>query len=419
MVRSMMLCIAACFLLLSAAGAWGVENCTDCHKTVVKGVHAGVPCLSCHLDESATLGNPASMESRAAGCVGCHRGYHKLFDHAMATREKELRFVARSFGREDGEFFGKNCNSCHLQGCTDCHGGKGHDIARPKDRDCFTCHKGYFVGTDYYGMAPREDSMRYQRGEVAFGEAFLKMTPDVHAEAGLTCGDCHSMGSLVAGRKASKGCLQCHEAKRTVLEHRITAHLEKMECWACHSAWAAQEYGSFYLRFTDSPSQEYYRVRRDQTGEDYVKSAYLRKQDAPPLGLNDRGRVSPIRPQFIGYFTDIKNDRNIWEENRLLAAEWKAFFPHTVRRGTVMCEGCHDNPRRFVLEPEADRIYSLAADGMTLSSFWDQSGQRVANGAFLPAARYRELSRKTPAYRRGYLEKWQTLINHVETSSAP
>ncbi len=55
---------------------------------------------------------------------------------------------------------------------------------RQADRVCFTCHKGYFVGTDYYGMAPREDSLRYQRGEVAYGETYLKMTPDVHAEKG-------------------------------------------------------------------------------------------------------------------------------------------------------------------------------------------------------------------------------------------
>ena len=415
----MMLCIVASCLLLSGAKAFARENCTDCHKVAVKGVHAGVPCLSCHLDESDTLANPASLDSRAAGCVGCHSGYHRLFDHAMGTRERERRFVGCSFGRQDGEFFDKNCNSCHLTGCTDCHGGKGHEIAAPRDRDCFTCHKGYFVGTEYYGMAPREDAMRYQRGEVAYGEAFLKMTPDVHAEAGITCAACHSMGSLAAGRTSSKGCLDCHEAKRSVLEHRIAAHLEKLECYACHSAWGAQEYGTFYLRFTNSPSQELYRVRRDQAGEDYVKSAYLRKQDAPPLGLNGRGKVSPIRPQFIGFFTDIKNDRAIWEENRLVAAEWKAFFPHTVRRGTVMCEGCHDNPRRFVLEPEADRIYQLQKDGLALSSFWDQRGQTVSNGAFISAARYRELSRKTPAYQRAYLEKWQKLVNHVETSSAP
>lgn len=418
-MRLMMRCIVASCLLLSAAVALGKENCTVCHKKVLQGVHRDLPCLSCHLDEERTLANPASRESGAAGCVGCHKGYAALFDHAMGTRKGERSFVRDGWGRADSGFFEKNCGVCHLRGCTDCHGAKGHAIAKPRDRDCFACHKGYFVGTDYYGMAPREDSMRYQRGEVAYGEAYLKMTPDVHAEAGLACADCHSMKSLAAGRKAAKWCTDCHAVKKSVPEHRIAAHLEKLECYACHSAWAAQEYGTFYLRFSNSPSRELYALRRDQAAEEYVKSAYLRRQDAPPLGLNGHGRVSPIRPQFIAYFTDIRNDRAVWDENRLLAAQWKAFFPHTVRRGAVMCEGCHDNPRRFVLERKEDRIYQLQAEGMTLPSFWDASGQRVANGAFYPAARYRDLSRKTTAYQRAYLEKWQSLVNHVEASSAP
>lgn len=416
-MRLMMLCIAVCFLTVNAADCSAAENCTVCHRVTLKGIHANLSCLSCHESEVKTLGNPAAAMNRSAGCVRCHRGYGALFDHAMATRKSEKLFVERTIGKFDPGFYQKNCNSCHLSSCTDCHGGSGHNIAKPEDRSCFTCHKGYFVGTDYYGMAPREDSLRYQRGEIAYGETYLKMTPDVHAEAGIKCGACHSMKSLVAGKKSSKACLDCHKPSNKIIEHRISAHLEKMECYACHSAWTPQEYGTFYLRFADSPSQDYYRLRNN--AGNYVKSAYLRKQDSPPLGLNVRGKVSPIRPEFLLYFTDIKNDRPVGVENRLLAAEWKAFFPHTIRRGTVMCEGCHDSPRRFIMEPPGDRIYQLQADGMTLPSFWDRSGQKVTNGDFFPVSRNLQLKKKSPAYQRAYLEKWQNLIKHVENSSAP
>jgi len=423
-VRLTILCIAVCWLALNAATGGAGENCKECHQVALKGIHAALPCLACHLSESNTLANPAAGALRAAGCAGCHRGYDGLFDHAMATRTPERLFVERSVGRFDPGFFEKKCGSCHLTSCTDCHGGSGHELTRATDRSCFACHKGYFVGTDYYGMAPREDSLRYQRGEVAYGETFLKMTPDVHAEAGLTCSACHSMASLVAGAKSSKGCRDCHQPSLKVVEHRIAAHLEKLECYACHSAWAPQEYGTFYLRFADSTSQEDYEVK--ENSGNYVKSAYLRKQDAPPLGINRRGKVSPIRPEFVLYFSDIRNERPVgsWPagnadtmENRLLAAEWKAYFPHTVRRGTVMCEGCHDNPRRYLMESPGDRIYQLRTDGMTLPSFWDRSGQQVVNGAFLPVERYRLVTGKTPAYQRAYLEKWQSLIKHVEDSS--
>jgi len=420
MARWVTLCIAASWLLgasvaQAAVGRGAGENCAVCHRVSVQGKHANLPCRSCHGDDVDTLFKPASAENRAAGCVGCHRGYAALFDHAMATKSRERQFVERSFAKGDAGFYGKNCASCHLTGCGDCH-GSGHSLARPRDRSCFVCHKGYFVGTDYYGMAPREESLRYQRGETAYGENFLKMAPDVHAEAGIPCGACHSMASLAAGRSAAKGCVDCHKVSRKVPEHRIAAHLERLECYACHSAWAPQEYGTFYLRFTDSPAQQSYELK-ENAGE-YVKSVYLKKQDSPPLGVNSRGKVSPIRPQFIAYFTRIVRDRPVGGENRLLAAEWKAFFPHTVRRGSVMCEGCHDNPRRFLGEADQDRIYDLKKDGLSLPSFWQREGQRVVNGAFLPDERYRRLALKSPAYLRAYLEKWQTLVDHVENSSA-
>ncbi|MBP1728740.1 MAG: hypothetical protein H6Q56_1113 [Deltaproteobacteria bacterium] len=56
---------------------------------------------------------------------------------------------------------------------------------------------------------------------------------------------------------------------------------------------------------------------------------------------------------------------------------------------------------------------------MTLPSFWDRTGQKVINGDFLPVARYLQLTKKSPAYQRAYIEKWQKLINRVENSSRP
>ncbi len=122
---------------------------------------------------------------------------------------------------------------------------------------------------------------------------------------------------------------------------------------------------------------------------------------------------------FIAYFTDVMSARNNGPENTMLAAEWRAWFPHTIQRGTVTCEGCHDTPRRFLLEPEGERIYQLKKDGMILESFWAQQGQKVVNGSFMGAGRYRQMSTKSPAYTRAYIEKWKTFLNRVEGSSRP
>jgi hypothetical protein len=133
----------------------------------------------------------------------------------MGQRNGEKSFVQRSYARFDSGFWDKNCTSCHLQGCLDCHGGAG--LAKPTVATCQRCHNGYYTGWDYSGRAPREDNMRYQRGIAVGGETFLKMLPDVHYSAGMTCGACHSMASLAEGKKSSKGCRDCHKPDLKIL----------------------------------------------------------------------------------------------------------------------------------------------------------------------------------------------------------
>lgn len=412
-------CIAVCCLAASMAvgqvAASGEPPAAQ-GKNARPAPHSTLPCTACHR-LGGRFSDPAASGNRAAGCIGCHKGYDAIFDRPMATRLGEQQFVQRSYAKWDSGFFTKNCSSCHIRGCLDCH-GSAHAMVRPGTAACQTCHKGYYAGWDYAGRAPREDNMRYQRGLALNGETFLKMLPDVHYRAGMTCAACHTMVSLVQGKKAAKGCRECHRPSPKIVEHRITAHLERLECYACHSAWAPQEYGTFFLRFRDPKQKEDFDLRPGESGE-YLRSAYLRKQDAPPLGFNAAGRLSPIRPQFIAYYTDIQSARNNGPENILLAAEWRAYFPHTVQRGTVTCEGCHDNPRRFLLERPSERIYQLRKDGMQLDSFWSQEGQKIVNGSFMPVTRYRRMAGKGPAYTKAYIEKWKTFLNRVEPSSRP
>jgi len=149
----------------------------------------------------------------------------------------------------------------------------------------------------------------------------------------------------------------------------------------------------------------------------HIRSAYLKRQDAPPLGRNAAGRLSPIRPQFVAYYSDLRHKGGV--ENVLAAAQWKAFFPHTIRRGTVSCDGCHDEPRRFLLEAENRRIYLPAKDGMALTSFWDSRGQTLVNGSFFMPEEFLRLSSRSPAYVQGYVEKWKNFVERVEEPSKP
>lgn len=413
-MRWTILCIAACWLLAAEAAPAAPRGAPATPDTGAAGPMTALPqdysCLACHPAQGAVLAGP------------------------MATRAAERDFACRAFGEREGRaFFAAACAGCHVTTCRDCHEQEPHaangqprdarasggttararETARVADDACLRCHRGAFTGWEYHGRAPREDHERYQRGPVADGLNYLKMLPDVHQERGLGCVDCHRVhGGGAAG--AVRTCRDCHPApSREVPEHAIAAHLEKMECWACHSAWAAQEYGTFLVRPLTAAQDTAFAGLPLQGG--WRRSAALRRQDAPPLGLNARGLVSPIRPRFILLATDPARG---WE-NRLLAAEWRPFFPHTVRRGTVTCDGCHANPRRYLLEPPADRIYDLRRDGLPLDSWWDQAGQRVVEGAFFTQERHELMNRRTPQYVREHLRQWQDLIGQGATSSRP
>ncbi len=84
-----------------------------------------------------------------------------------------------------------------------------------------------------------------------------------------------------------------------------------------------------------------------------------------------------------------------------------------------MCDSCHNEPRRFMLQPEEKRIYRPDRDGLGLSSFWRPEGQLVVNGSFYPLERFQRMSRRDRNYAELYVRKWQTFLKKDETSSAP
>jgi len=252
-------------------------------------------------------------------------------------------------------------------------------LARPEpsvtDQKCLKCHADGGPGTAYYGMAPRDPSPRFERGIQLNGKYYLKMTPDIHAEKGLTCTSCHSHSEGPHKKtETTRVCKDCHSdwaKKPNIIEHQIPSHADKLDCSACHSAWMAQDYGNIHTR------------------------------GFPPLGISKTGKITPIQP------------------NPKKLGEWQPRFPHTVRRGTPGCDTCHHNPARFLLEKVQDRIYDLRQDGLPLDSYWNQKGQRIKNGAFVSQKFFDRMSRQSIDFQKAYIKKWKHLLDSVDSSSSP
>ncbi len=367
------------------------------------------PCIAaCWLLARSAIAGPAPAgagSGSGTACVRCHETARGVLSGPMATREGERRFALQAFGAGGDRFFAESCAGCHVTGCADCHGDDPHRAGRPGNEACLRCHRGYSVGWEYEGRAPREDHARYRRGATDHGEPFLRMLPDVHFERGIACAGCHTMSSLQEGKRVGKSCRECHSPSASSPEHAIAGHLEKMTCAACHAAWAAQEYGTFLVRPGTEEQKEAFSPL--PAWGPWRKSAHLKRQDSPPLGLDQKGLVSPVRP----FFTLLATDPKAGWENRLLAAEWRAVSPHTIRRGTVACGGCHDNRRRFLLEKDAERLYRLERDGLPLRSYWSRDGQTLVNGSFFPVERFDRMNARTPEYKRRVVSRWQHLLD--------
>jgi hypothetical protein len=156
---------------------------------------------------------------------------------------------------------------------------------------------------------------------------------------------------------------------------KIEKHMEKLECYACHSAWAPQCYGchvkvdysgkktstdwiaSGNRRFPDGHTAESKRNGSivKAPGKASEARGYLRWEN-PVLGINGEGRVTPIIPGCQQITTVIGPDGETLVQNKIWRTpanlensgpegqrgiDMAPAQPHTVAREARTCASCH------------------------------------------------------------------------------
>ncbi|MBI4408446.1 MAG: hypothetical protein HY561_01980 [Gemmatimonadetes bacterium] len=392
----------------------------------------------------------------------------------------------------------KQCARCHVWGegrnkrgdlraggCAACHviytnDGRyeGSDRTIPKDRgphplrhqitiaipaeQCTHCHtRGKRIGTTYVGMfeydyvkderAPpwREDLS----GQLElYTKQYVGVRPDLHAERGILCADCHSSidvhgdGNIypVTFHQVEISCSDCHGTpdqypweltvgygtpvvlagargtyqagrKEYLLTNRgnamarwvregnraflvsasdttsrreipllhnvqkrdgwkthqgkvamstISQHVQKLECYACHSTWAPQCYGCHLQYDIRKQGTDWAlsalrhdpitgRQRETKTpGDIKFENRGFMRWESPILGVNFRGKVSPLVPgcQVVWTFTD--ENGKTWQRNAINrtsdgfpAPTLAPLNPHANTLVARTCEDCHANPK--------------------------------------------------------------------------
>jgi len=198
---------------------------------------------------------------------------------------------------------------------------------------------------------------------------------------------------------------------------KVSAHLDKMECYACHADWAPQCYGCHVVvdysqgkEGTDWVAIGNSHVNRPDgtvdtslTTPGKVKEGrgYLRWED-PILGINGEGRVTPLIPGCQVVYTVIGPQGESLAHNVIgrtppntegagpegqRGLDMAPVQPHTAGRKARTCESCHSNPKTlgygvqngvFLKGYTEDRVVDLQGpDGKVLPSKYSVQMQAI------------------------------------------
>ncbi len=154
----------------------------------------------------------------------------------------------------------------------------------------------------------------------------------------------------------------------------VGAHMDKMECYACHSDWAPQCYGchvkvdyrkgktkidwiasgSTHFKNGETSESVLGTKGKKQIGKASETRSYLRWED-PILGINGEGLVTPIIPGCQVTYTVIGPDGKTLILNKqarvhdnghiVNAIDMSPVQPHTTGKKARTCESCHSSSK--------------------------------------------------------------------------
>lgn len=144
----------------------------------------------------------------------------------------------------------------------------------------------------------------------------------------------------------------------------IHVHIEKMECYACHATWAPQCYGCHMIydrkvKGTDwiitakklDPKTGRQTITKEP-GDLSIENRSFMRWENPILGINLRGKVSPVVPgcQVFNTFIDEKGDIKTLNKFYTTSSGHNSpnlapLQPHATSLIARTCEDCHVNPK--------------------------------------------------------------------------
>jgi len=416
-------------------------------KVVVNGkVYSGIPhetCVSCH-NRGKRIG--VSFQGLMEFPYGSP--YNDKGDKQPQLHTKFYQFIKDDVhhqlkSRDGNPEGGLLCQDCHtttsMHGngnitgtllanveieCSDCHGtaqnypwelpiGWGDEFGRPLGADPRGLAKEPLpTHAKFNTVHPAADGYLLTARGNPFGNVVRQGEKVVvHSDSGLDF-EVPTLKSLALNNKWQ------NPASAVAAKIQATAHVEKVECYGCHSAWAPQCYGchvkidfsgdktatdwvaSGSTHFPDGHTAESMRnVEPPQApglayGNTSENRSYLRWED-PVLGINGEGRVGPIVPGCQQITTVVAPDGQILIHNKIWRTapgtegagpegqrglDMAPAAPHTVDRRARECTSCHASAKALGYGTHDGRYLGGYVEGIYVD-IMNEKGQLVTKTA--------------------------------------
>ena len=344
-------------------------------------------CLRCHI---WTKGKQRAGDYRSGGCSACHVLYaDDGLSHSGDPTIPEDKPGHPVRHEITTKIPAQQCVHCHNRG-----GRTGVSFLG-------------MIESDGYGTPFRADGTKQPK---LHGKNYNYLQPDLHGAAGMECIDCHTAndihgdGNIYSKREQAVEieCTDCHgdtekysslktargrlmtnlekQNDRTVLRGKtdgklhnipqirslaerdvlpvamqISAHMEKLECYACHSSWTPQCYGCHAKMDMGKKSNDWVDDSEEATYGWSESRSYVR-WETPVLGINSEGKVSPFTTGCQAIFTRIGEDGKAIELNKVFVTAdghsgigQNPIQPHTISRRARSCENCHSENKALGL----------------------------------------------------------------------
>ena len=345
-----------------------------------------VPSVQCeHCHNTNGIGN--EFEGLFSPAARPNSAFQKLGADKPVLYGTEHEFLLPDIHRERG----MHCIDCHV--ATDLKGApSGPEMHAGVEIRCENCHGTPSTkpeGTLLIASDPRTQRLLAAnalnpnlRKKIIAGDMILVNSggaPLTHVKKEK---DKWILYSRVTGKKHIIPLLV---GKQLAVAHRITRHIESMECHTCHARWSVGEWGMNVIREEDpdlskwkewsfaDPTLQNMLWNKDQpnTGMiDWLSAKWVGSKisgnvvpgvildlfaetdwNTMILGKNQRGKYSIMKPRYQYFLTN----RNGGEENPTKKMEIPILknggpglillphTPHTIRTTARTCESCHDS----------------------------------------------------------------------------